>query len=589
MTAHPRATRLALLAFSLVALPSAFAATSNQVGGSWDLYGESKAHGNYHGTVGVTEGTGGKLDLTFDFTYDVTGEHVTLTGTGTRTGSKVDYELPLSTGISDKVGSVVSGEDAKDPGKIVGTMWLTTSGRILWTHWKNTGDGSTGEERLRRTKQDPGQSSVPAEPKPAPKPPETKPPVEPETPPPTKDIITLVDGNGSDVPAAKKNTDGVIVPLDLDQGSAHHLLPVKLKKPAGTPDGATYQLAPSANLALWSDANKTKKAGSSLPAADVTLYVEGLHSSASDAGETLGVQLLSAEKAVAQDHGKVTVARSAFLLLGHGSAGSWHLDDYLSAHKVDGRTDPVLVKGKDESGKPTAWAVWRWQSKKGATLALSTEKSVVAYDGHSNFGLGYAFETNHTSISQFMLISDAQVPVNWEYLRDHQEHPNLMIADSEYGDDSGTRELYDPVEVPKEIEGDHGSYATHRFPPSGGDGNRCHLTRGSVKWLDYHYALPGDDGKPDLTNTRIVVKSGARDMPAKKWSRLYLHSCYSGPYYYDSFGGQGAFFFTTDEAAVGSDCSSVFIESCVEGKANEDVLKALNAVENLNDFHVFSQ
>ena len=577
MRTSSRAT-VAFVALSFLAFPSAFAASSTRVAGTWDLYGEAKPAGAakpdaYHGTVGVQEGAGGKLDLTFDYTYDLTGSHVTLTGTGTRVGTKITYELPLATGMTDKVGALANGGDVADAGKITGTMWLTTSGRLLWTHWTSSKDGSTGEERLRRTA-----SADPATTPTAPVTPVTPTkPTPPDEPAPTKDLITLVDGDGKDVPADKKNTDGVIVPLDIDEAGAHHLLPVKLTPPPGTAAGATFQLAPTGNVALWTDADKTKRAESTIPAAAITLYVEGLHASA---GETIGVQLLAGSKAVAQDKAKVVVARSAFLILGHGNAGSFRLDDYLSSHRIDGRTNPTIAEGKDESGKPTPWAVYTLTSQKGASLALSTEGSAVAYDGHSNFGLGYAFSPGYSSLSQFMLIADAQVPVNWEYLREHQGHPDLMFSNAEYGDDASTSEFSDPVQVPKEIEGTHGTYATSRYPASGGDGNRCHLIKGSPSWHDHHY------GDPD--NTRIVIKAGARDMPAKKWGKLFLNSCYSGPYYFDSFGGHGTLFFTTDESSS-ADTSALFLEGCIEGKSNDDTLKSLNAAENINDYKVFSR
>jgi len=89
-----------------------------------------------------------------------------------------------------------------------------------------------------------------------------------------------------------------------------------------------------------------------------------------------------------------------------------------------------------------------------------------------------------------------------------------------------------------------------------------------------------------MTNTRIVIKSGAKDMPAKRWSKLYLNSCYSGPYYFDSFGGRGTLFYTTEESAS-PQTSAIFLESCIQGKSNDDTLKALNKAENINDYHVF--
>ena len=75
-------------------------------------------------------------------------------------------------------------------------------------------------------------------------------------------------------------------------------------------------------------------------------------------------------------------------------------------------------------------------------------------------------------------------------------------------------------------------------------------------------------------------------MPAKRWSKLFLNSCYSGDYYHSSFGGRGTLFFAKDESSS-PQTSALLIEGFIEGKSNEDVLKDLNHVENINDYHDF--
>jgi hypothetical protein len=67
-----------------------------------------------------------------------------------------------------------------------------------------------------------------------------------------------------------------------------------------------------------------------------------------------------------------------------------------------------------------------------------------------------------------------------------------------------------------------------------------------------------------------------------------LNSCYSGPYYYDSFGGHGTLFFTLEESSS-SKTSAIFIEGCIEGRANDTVLKGVNAEEDIWDYYVFGQ
>src|SRR5262249_47329168 len=153
---------------------------------------------------------------------------------------------------------------------------------------------------------------------------------------------------------------------------------------------------------------KTKNSGTKIDSGkafhgdDTTLWVEGIAPSKPGDGETLSVSFESNGHVLETDAGRFKVAQSAFLLTGHGNSGTYYLNQWLSSHKLDKRTDPVLVLSKDDKGKPAAWAVYVWKDEKHAKIALSTEGSVVAYDGHSNFGLGYAFQTNFTDVHQFM-------------------------------------------------------------------------------------------------------------------------------------------------------------------------------------------
>jgi hypothetical protein len=75
-------------------------------------------------------------------------------------------------------------------------------------------------------------------------------------------------------------------------------------------------------------------------------------------------------------------------------------------------------------------------------------------------------------------------------------------------------------------------------------------------------------------------------MPAKRWSALFLNSCYAGQYYSASFGGRGTLFFTHDEASS-TRTSAIFLLGFVDGKSNEKILEELNDAENINDYMIF--
>jgi hypothetical protein len=549
---------LALLLVAGFALP-AWALDLAAVEGDWQVKGTSSQNGAYTGTVKLAKRPDGRVDVTEALVYS-TGAKNGFSATGDVQGDKIVFKGKTSSGFVGIFG--------------FGNTKLKVTGSYALAADKLNGAWATSKENANEVL-----SRAPV----------------------TAGIITLIDGNGAEVPAAKKLTDGVVLAPNNDDDDKDSptgdgvvnvvpdsqdsvvpgeddLLPFKLK--AG-PGGSTqqYRLDYGPSIAVWKSADKSKgkvASGSTVAALDTTLYAEGV--AASD-GETLTVSLLSGANVVVTDRALFKVARSAYLMLGHGNAGGWALQSWLDQKKLDKRKNPTLVIGKDEkSGKPVAWAVSILRTEKDAKLAFATPGSVIAYDGHSNFGLGYAFETNYSNVRQFMNIADAQVPVNWPYLREHQEHPNLMFADSDYADDKSTPTPYDPVQIDRTVIGAHGNYDTIRFPESGGNGPRCTLTRGDVKWHDYHYG----SGE----NIRIVVKAGSRDMPAKKWSKIFLNSCYSGQYYFDSFGGAGTLFFTHDESSS-PQTSYLFIRGCVEGKSNDKITADLNAEENINDYHVF--
>lgn len=574
MTNRPTARILGLLALSLAVLLLGLApARGEGLGGSWSVRGTHATLGAYSGTLKVEEDAG---QGTFSFSAEATtdrGEKLAWRGTGRRSGSAVFTRFTLrAPGIVGALDGAARAEPCRGSYRI-GADGRTLSGR--W--WSEADPARRATETLTLGDATPSLDG----------------------------LLVLVDGNGADVTGVKKTTDGVLLRVNLDDddqdggrggdgeleivpdkddrdgvNGENDLLPFKLARPATCPQGATLAISFGPRLAVWKSATKAAgtrvESGTKLPAAATTLYLEGLSPSEPGAPETLEVTLEANGRAIGTDRGRVHVARPAFLLSGHSASAP--STDALVRRAADRRRDPIFIRGKDASGKAVAWTVHAFNTEKGAKIALSTEGAVVAYHGHSNFGLGYAFATGFTSVRQFMNIAEPQVPVNWEYLRDHQEHPGLMFADDEYGDDSTTSTFSDPVEVAATVRGTLASYENTRYPLDGGNGTRLRLTRGRVKWQDRHTGQPGD--------ARIVVKAGSRDMPAKRWSKLYLRSCYSGPYYFDSFGGRGTFFYTHDEVSS-TTSAALFIECCIDGRSDAETLRALNRDQNVHDYHVF--
>lgn len=531
---------VASLGFVLAAAPGY--GTPPDLTGEWSVQGKHSQKGAYSGKVTITENADHTATLVANLVVTATGEKLSWQAGGVVSDTKVTFKFVIAPGL---VGGL-SGSKAKT---YKGSYTISADKNVLTGTWKTgTVLKQGGTETLTRA------GAVPAGGK----------------------YLALVRPDGKE---AKDEC------LAVHLEGRDDLLGLKVKKDAAAGAGATFALTyPAERVAVWK--SKTKQAGTkvapgaTLPNEDATLWVEGLAASDAGAGETIGIKLTKGSTAVGEDRCTASVARSAFHLAGHGAGGAYQMESWLRTAGKDSRSNPTFVEGKDEkTQKKVFWAVWVMQDDKSAKLALGTKDAVISYDGHSNFGMGFAFETGFRSIAEFLNIADPQCPVNWQYLREHQEHPDLMISDKEYADDAATAEVSDPVGVAKTVKGKLSSYDTTRWPASGGNGSRHHLTRGKQKWLDHHYG--------DEDNYRIVVKAGSGDMPEKRWSRIYLHSCYSGQYYSDSFGGKGTLFFTHDEAHAYSTALPAFIRSVVEGKTDDQILKAINKEENLNDYAAF--
>lgn len=537
-----RIRTIALGAACSIALAVPALAESPDLSGDFTLQGRDSKLGDYSGKLTLHRQPAGDYAISVDATTK-TGSKITWSGTAQPYGATVLFvKLGLTTeGIAGALtGASTSSESCSG--------WYTVSngGKTIKGWWKSSDGSHRSNEQATRGDAAPPTTSA--------------------------DLVDLVLGG--------KETKEQCLETDLGVAGENAPLALKVKAVKNAPADAKIALESSPRVALFADAAKKTRVTSPLPNADATLYVSGISPSDPGVGETISAKLVSGSNTLFTDKVTAHVARNAFHLAGHGSGGASEMNGWLDGARRDARTVPSFVEGKDEkTQKRVFWSVWVFQDEAGAKLAMSTENAVVSYDGHSNFGMGFAFQTGFTRIAQFFNIADPQVPVNWQYLREHQEHPDLMIQDSEYADDASTSEFSDPLRVAKTVKGKLGGYDTARYPVSG-SGDHVHLTRGAQKWLDHHYG--------DEDNWRIVIKAGSADMPQKKWSRIYLHSCYSGQYYSDSFGGKGTLFFTHDEAQAWSSALPAFIRSCVEGKNDDQILQAINKEENLNDYIRFN-
>jgi hypothetical protein len=564
-----------LVSLALLVAVCSGVAYADPTTGTYRSSGNHSSYGNFTGEVTLERsGAGYAIRGSCRFTN---GKTITYSGTGQTAGAtKLDVTLRYSArGLSGALG----GETNR---AARGRYVVATDGKLKSGDWQAD---TSPRHRVRDT------LTL-----------STTPPPPPVVPTPTSVAVDLVASpDGKALAEDKEETDGVALAVNLDDddndggragdgenrivrdhddpdgtSGENDLVALRFARPAQAPAGATLRLVFPAQVAVYADAQRRTKvaSGASLPLADGALFLEGREATARD-GVKVTLEVVVGGQVAGTDTVAVKVARSAFLLCGHGCTGRWFLDGELRTRALDKRTNPAFVRG----AQGDVWAVYVWDAEKGAKLALSTPGAVISYDGHSNFGMGFAFKTNFKKLSEFMNIADPMIPVNWPYLREHQEHPGLEFDEAtEYGDDLSTPAKFDPVASATVIEAASSPLRKTRWLLNGGSGTRYSLTRGTPRFHDHHFG----DGE----GARIVVRAGAKDMPDKRWSKLFLNSCYSGGYYIDSFGGHGTLFFSTDEASS-SKTSGLFLLGYVDGKTDAQVLEALNAVEDINDYKVF--
>lgn len=541
---------------ALLVLAAAGPACADPTPGTYRSTGTHSALGAFTGELTLARAQDGSWDLRGRYTL-TGGRPLSWTGRGAVAGGRLEVRVTYSTGgFLGVLGGLTATREAR------GSYELAPDGRLVKGGWRAT---SWPRHRVREALTLGGGAPTSV----------------------NVDLQAFVRGKAvsGDVVVAMnlddddgdggRGGDGEVEverDFDDDDGTPGEDDLVELR--AAAPAGAALRFAHGSALAVYRGKDRTGRVAPGQTAAPGTFWLEGRAATTPGAGEALAVEVVDGGQVAGRDELTVHVARSAFLLVGHGCTGTWYVRDRSQARAIDARRDPALVKGKGGA----YWAIHVGETEKEAKVALSTPDAVIAYDGHSNFGMGFAFDTGFSRLSQFMNIADPQIPVNWPYLREHQDHPSLLFAESEYGDDAATGAAFDPVATTVVVDTSRGPLRKTRWPVSGGGGTRFSLVRGAQRWHDHHYG----DGEGE----RIVVKAGARDMPAKRWAKLFLNSCYSGSYYVDSFGGHGTLFMTTDESSA-SQTSGAFIFGFVDGKSNDEVLADLNGYEDINAYREF--
>ena len=409
-----------------------------------------------------------------------------------------------------------------------------------------------------------------------------------------KGKLSVLRPDGTEVSQEEATTDGVILQVNKKEDTSlppttDDYLRLKLHKlNAADTTGLSYHLHfGNKNIAIWSDVNKSQSIVSDQTAfsvdQDSMVYVEGLAPSLDMNGEAISLQVIKDGKVLTESKANIVVAQMVFAILGDGQTGGNVLYNYSYDEEdgIDERSDPNLFIIR----RPTScFSVRLGKTQNFATMALSATDAYVVYDGHSNFGIGFAFSKNMTHISDFMNLGKELVAIEWPYMRSSdplngQDQTNFWIEDSEYAGNLSVVPT-GPYMSKGFIAGIHDSVAYANFTSQSTASFEyiLNLTRGTYKYLDYYWPSPNGN--------LIVAKGGAADMPPKRWKKLFLNACRSGEYYAATM-NYGTLFYTTNLCSD-PHTTTAFVAGVLDGKDDEGIWLNITGIEKQNDYQVFT-
>ena len=216
-------------------------------------------------------------------------------------------------------------------------------------------------------------------------------------------------------------------------------------------------------------------------------------------------------------------------------------------------------------------------SAEGFSRALTTEDAVVIFFGHSNFGLGIAFDPrlDHSAVSHIRSIDDffnigaPEVAVNIRFLKETHAYPNIEIRES------------DIVDHPTNYTVPGLGLEKHANIDGVAPGETFRYLRGEG-YDRYHFMADRGAG---VFFPSLVVKGGAADLPSPlRYRTLFYHGCFSGHYYGEIF-NRGVFFYTLENAYTPTEW--VFLDGVIREQPHDEIKDRLNAMQNVYDYHVF--
>jgi hypothetical protein len=209
----------------------------------------------------------------------------------------------------------------------------------------------------------------------------------------------------------------------------------------------------------------------------------------------------------------------------------------------------------------------------GFTQALQRQDAYVAFRGHSNYGIGLAWEKTCQSIGDFMNVGTTNSGVVWTGILGQQ--PSLVIADA---DIAANPVNYLTSLGYERFANSAGTYQGQNIPyiSTTAPSNVFTTIYGTGQNRFHYYALSGGQNPSTILKVR---HPGCDDLPTLRYKWLFIDSCYSGLYYADSF-SHGVFFYTTTLEYLQSDSLRRFVQAVIEGKTPAELESNLDIMDD---------
>lgn len=206
--------------------------------------------------------------------------------------------------------------------------------------------------------------------------------------------------------------------------------------------------------------------------------------------------------------------------------------------------------------------------------ALQVTNAYVAFHGHSNYGMGFAWTNNLTNITDFFNVGTPKAGVVWSGILEQQPALNIQSSDIAASPTNYfTFILY--IERFVNFSGSfQGTNIAHigTISPS----NVFDTVYGAGTNRFHYYALSNNVNPSIILNVRYA---GCDDLPVLHYKWLLIDGCFSGLYYGDSF-NNGVLFFTETLSPLDSDSMKRFVKAVIEGKTKEQLKSDLNAMSS---------